>query len=194
MEHDGLDAPFATDFQRNAPRSNKRAVKRVIVVLLIFLLVGAIGIGATKFMPQEKKVTPTFTPTPTIVFPTDVPTETPVPEKTPAPTPTTAVNSLDKASGLDRSDITVAIQNGSGAVGAASKASDVLKGFGYHVTSLENAENFNFEKTVLQVKTTKATYLPLLRKDLSTVYAIGSSSATLSASASADALVIVGKE
>lgn len=194
MEHDGLDAPFATDFQRNAPRSNKRGVKRVIVILLIFLLVGAIGVGATKFMPQEDKVEPTEAPTPTVTFPTDVPTETPEPEKTPVPTPTTAVISLDKASGLDRANLTVMIQNGSGAVGAASKASDVLKGFGYHVTSLGNAENFDFDKTVIQVKSTEATYLPLLRKDLSTVYVIGSSSATLSASASADAVVIVGKE
>lgn len=194
MEHDGLDAPFATDFQRNAPRSGKRAVKRVIIVLLIFLFVGAIGIGATKFMPQEEKTKPTSMPTPTVAFPTDVPTETPEPEKSPVPTPTTAVSSLDKASGLDRANLTVMVQNGSGVTGAASKASDALKGFGYHVTSIGNAENSDFDKTVIQVKSTKASYVPLLKKDLSTVYAIGSASATLSASASADAVVIVGKE
>lgn len=194
MEQDGLEAPFASTYTPTPMRSRKRNIKRVVIVLLIFLLVGAIGIGATKFMPAEKEKTSEMQPTPTLadVFPSDTPT--PELSPTPAPTKKAEVNPVDKATGLDRSALSIAIQNGNGTVGVASKASDVLTGFGYHVTSLGNAPHFNYEKTEIQVKSSKAQYLPLLKKDLSGIYAIGSTSATLSASSSEDAVVIIGKE
>lgn len=196
MEQDGLEAPFASPTYSPAPsRSRGKNMKRVVIVIIIFILVGAIGIAATKFISTKKKtvVVPKITPTPTDVFPSDTPTPELSPSVKPSPTSAT-VNPVDKATGLDRSTLTVIIQNGNGTVGVASKASDVLKGFGYHVTSLENAPNFNYEQTEIQVKNAKAKYLPLLKKDLSATYSIGSSSATLSASSSADAVVIIGKE
>ena len=170
-------------------------MKRVVIVLLIFILVGAVGIAATKFMPAEKETPAEVQTTPTPVD--DFPTDTPEPELSPSPTPSPkveAVNPVDKTTGLDRSELTVAIQNGNGTVGVASKASDILKRFGYHVTSLGNAANFEYEKTEIQVKSSKAKYLPLLKKDLSGTYSIGSTSATLSASSPDDAVVIIGKE
>lgn len=195
MEQDGLEAPFASPTYSPQPsRSRGKNMKRVIIVIIIFILVGAIGIGATRFIPAEKKAPVVkITPTPTDVFPTDTPTPEVSPSVKPSPASATA-NPVDKATGLDRSSLTVIVQNGSGAVGVASKASDVLKGFGYHVTSLENASNFEFQQTEILVKSAKAKYLPLLKKDLSGTYSIGSTSATLSASSSADAVVIIGKE
>lgn len=196
MEQDGLEAPFASPTYSPAPsRSRGRNMKRVLLVVVIFILVGAIGIGATKFIPAEKEKAPVvkITPTPTDVFPTDTPTPEVSPSVKPSATPAVA-NPVDKATGLDRSNLTVIIQNGNGTVGVASKASDILKGFGYHVTSLENAPNFDYEQTQILVKSGSAKYLPLLKKDLSGTYSIGSTSASLSASSSADAVVIIGKE
>src|SRR3990167_9003906 len=83
-------------------------------------------------------------------------------------------------------------QNGSGEAGVAGKAAGILKDLGY-LASTGNADNFNYSNVTIQVKSTKSDYLALLKKDLSASYTIGSSSSDLSATSSADALVIIGK-
>lgn len=95
---------------------------------------------------------------------------------------------------FDKSDLSVIIQNGSGEIGAASKVSEVIKEFGYHVIAVENADKFSYDDITLLVQEKYQKYLSLLKKDLETVYTISSFSATLDASASADAIVIVGRQ
>jgi hypothetical protein len=68
-----------------------------------------------------------------------------------------------------------------------------LEDLGYVVSKTGNANNYDYSKTVIEVKATRKSYLPLLQKDLSAKYSIGSTSATMTDS-SADAIVIVGKE
>lgn len=178
--------------------------KRFFIFLIVLLILGGGVFGATRFLgseTQEKEEEET-TPTPTaFIFPTDTPAPTlsptpavsPTPSKSPSPTPKPTLNPVDKATGLDRSDLSVEVQNGSGQVGAATKASETLRVFGYNVVKTGNADSFDYENTTILVKSDKNSYLPLLKSDLSATYTIGSSSATLSASSSADALVIVGK-
>lgn len=190
-----------TAFQNQAPSfrtSPSRGSKRPLFIILLIIILAVAIFFAFRIISSkgQKQVKTEITPTPTeYQFPTDTPTPSgsPTPENSPTPTAKPTTDPVDKATGLDRSDLSVEVQNGSGVVGAASKVSDSIKGFGYHVTSIGNADNYNYENVVISVKSDFSKYLSLLKSDLSKQYTIGSTSADLSASASADALVIIGK-
>lgn len=200
MQDIAFEKPAFTTHQYEPPAniSPKKGGSKLILFLILILLIAGVIYGGMKFLGSSNKAeTPSPTPTPTEnLLPTDTPTpevsEKPAVSNTPTPKPT--VNPVDKTTGLDRSDLSVEVQNGSGLPGAASKMSDFLKGFGYHVVSVGNADNTNYEKVSVLITEGKKSYLSLLTKDLSSSYSVGSSSADLSASASADARVIVGKE
>ena len=100
---------------------------------------------------------------------------------------------IDKTTGLDRSKLSVTIQNGSGEAGVAGKGSDFLKTFGYNVTATGNADNFDFENVTIKIKSTKSTYLSLLKNDLEEEYTVDASTSDLESGFSSDALVIIGK-
>jgi hypothetical protein len=87
----------------------------------------------------------------------------------------------------------VLIENGSGRVGVANKAAQILKTFGYTVTGTKNADAYDYLDVTISIKAGKAAYLPLLKQDLSSTYTIADTRTTLDASFSSDVLVIVGK-
>ncbi|MDO8621528.1 MAG: LytR C-terminal domain-containing protein [Candidatus Levybacteria bacterium] len=192
MEEASFQTPPPSDnfYTPSAPPAKSRNFGRLIVVVLIL---GILIFGAYRLIGSRKTANiPAVVPTPTeFQFPTDTPT--PQVSITPGVTTAPSVNPIDSSTGLDRSTLTVEVQNGSGVVGAASKASDALKSFGYHITAMGNADNFNYENATVQVKSSKSKYLPLLKKDLGFSYTVASASSDLSDSSSADALVIIGK-
>ncbi len=102
------------------------------------------------------------------------------------------VSTIDK-SGLDRTKLSVTVQNGSGTEGAARKAADILKEFGYNVASTGNADNYNYQGVTVKVKKDKANFVDLLKKDLSKDYTVATTSSDLSSSSPTDALIIIGK-
>lgn len=171
-----------------------------IVVLAFLVIIAAVATGGkgeeenitpTPIITEE--ITPTEEPTPTPEEETPTPSATVKPTTKPTATPTKSTTStIDTASGLDRASLTIMVQNGGGVPGAASKAKTTLEGLGYTVSGTGNADNFEYENTVIQVKSTKKAYLDLLKKDLAKSYTIGTTSATLT-SGSADAIIIVGK-
>ncbi len=188
--------PLPTYPARNQKKS-RRLVKIIAIIVAIALLVflGKKLFGGSK--KEETKLPPTPTPT-EFQFPTDTPqpsvSVSPTEGATPSPTAKASANSVDSKTGLDRASVSVEVLNGSGAVGAASKASDTLKALGYNVTSSGNADNFDFAQTEIHVKSTKSKFLSLVKSDLSNSYTIGIAAADLDSSASADIQVIVGKE
>ncbi|MDP2638117.1 MAG: LytR C-terminal domain-containing protein [Candidatus Levybacteria bacterium] len=99
---------------------------------------------------------------------------------------------VDK-SGLDRSKLSITVQNGSGIEGAAGKAAKILKDAGYNVASTGNADNYNYEGVTIKVKNSESDFINLLKKDLSKDYAIKSSSSDLPSSSPTDTLIIIGK-
>lgn len=101
------------------------------------------------------------------------------------------VSPVDK-SGLDRSKLSVIVQNGSGIEGTAGKAADVLKELGYN-TSTGNAGNYNYKGLTIKIKKTKSDFLDLLKNDLSKNYTITTTSSDLSSDSPTDALIIIGK-
>lgn len=190
-------------FQKSAPDSfqmqpQERGSKRFALLVLVVIILGVVVFFGVRFIGSRAKKEVTPTPTPTLVqsVPIDTPTPTevsPTPKSSPSPTPKPTVNPVDPASGLDRSSLSVEVKNGGGVVGAAGKVSDFLKNLGYKVVSVGNADNFDYQSIVIEVKSAESSFLSLLKKDLSASYTIGSTSADLSATSSADALVIVGK-
>jgi hypothetical protein len=102
------------------------------------------------------------------------------------------VSPIDK-SGLDRSKLSIMVENGSGIEGTAGKAANILKDLGYSTISTGNADNYNYQGATIKVKKEKSDFLNLLKTDLSKTYTITASSSDLSSTSSTDAIVIIGK-
>ena len=196
MEDSSFQPPVS-QFNYQSPQPASKSRKFLKLIIFAIILIGLIwGVQKLFFGGSQESKPVAITPTPTeYQFPTDTPAPSPTIEaEKPTATPTTkAVNPVDAATGLDRSTLSVEVQNGSGEVGAASKGSDILKGFGYKVIATANADNFDYQNTTIKVKSTKTNFLALLKKDLGFSYTISSSSADLASSSTADALVIIGK-
>lgn len=178
--------------------SQKRPVNKRFVYLILTILVLLVAFFSYRIFGAKEKGTISqnpaiITPSPTEVFPTETPTPTLAPNITVTPTPAPTLNPVDKTTGLNRSKLSVIVQNGSGEAGVAGKAESVLKNLGYDVVSTGNADNFNYVNAVIQVKPANSEYLGLLKTDLGLSYTIGSNSADLPDSFSSDALVIIGK-
>lgn len=198
MEDSSFQSPVS-QFSYQTPQVPGKSRKFLKLIIFAIVLVGLIwGIQKLFFGGSQESKPVAISPTPTeYQFPTDTPAPSVGPTDEPAKstaTPTTkAVNPVDGATGLDRSTLSIEVQNGSGEAGAASKGSDVLKSFGYKVIATGNADNFDYVNTTIQVKSTKVNFLSLLKKDLGFSYTVGSTSADLVSSSTADALVIIGK-
>lgn len=200
-------SPFGTKSTSSSSSSSKGPGgrgKKLIFLVIILILLGAVAFGAMQFLGGQSSEAPEPTPTISEEFslPTDTPTPTEDEEETPTPTtksatptPTKAAatgSSVDKTTGLDRADLTILVQNGSGEAGVAKVMADKLTGLGYVVSGTSNADNFDYAQTVIKVKAASKDFLALLRKDLGTDYTIGS--ATSDYTGEGDAVVIIGKE
>ena len=204
MEEEQKEEVFQTptQFESRLDRSNSSASgpKKYLVIVAALVVVALLIFGVWKFLGKSKSSTSDVTPTPTeSLLPSDTPTPTevtgtPSPTETNTPTPKPTVNPIDKASGLDRSKLSIHVENGSGVAGAAKKASDFLSGLGYNVVQVGNADNTNYTQTVIQISSGSSSYLSLLTKDLSANYTLGSTSDSPPASESANAVVIIGTQ
>jgi len=195
MEEAPLEAIPALGPQKR--QVNKRFVYLVLAILVLLVAFFSYRIFGTKekgTIPQNPAV---ITPVPTEILTSPTASEeqakTLSPTLTTTPTPIPTLNPVDTASGLDRSELSVTVQNGSGEAGVAGKGAATLKHLGYNVAGTGNADNFDYTNVVVQVKSAESDYLGLLKNDLGLSYTIGSNSADLPDSFSTDALVIIGK-
>ncbi|MBI4084601.1 MAG: LytR C-terminal domain-containing protein [Candidatus Levybacteria bacterium] len=171
---------------------------RMIVFVLLFLAILGITIylGSSFLGSKEKKEETTPTPFPTSTpLPTDTPTPSvsPTGEKKETPTPTKRPAKPTSASDLDRSSLSISVQNGSGAKGVAAEMATFLKDLGYSIAATGNADTFDYANVTIKVKSGQTKYLQQLKKDLADSYTVDSATSDLSASESADAVVIIGK-
>lgn len=196
---EGLNFEQTPSAPMTSPR--RRNPKRFFYLLATVAVIGLLLFGSFKILGSNNEPeVAVITPPPTEFIteaPTETETPTPTEEKTPIPTktPTPAVkaNPVDSATGLDRSTLSIAVQNGSGVSGAAATARDFLNGLGYNVISTGNAATTDFQNVTIQVKSVKTSFMALLKKDLSAKYTVGVASSDLDATSSADALVVIGK-
>lgn len=113
-------------------------------------------------------------------------TSTPTPMSQPTATPTPLPP--------DRSKVKVQVLNGAGVAGAAGKMKSLLEEKGYVVMGTGNADNYDYEETVIQVKEEVKNIVDLLKTDLGEIYKVASEVASLASSEKVDIVVIVGKE
>lgn len=161
-------------------------------ILIVLVLLGSIFAGS-QYLRSRNEAIPTPTPLPTAAptsepTPTIEPTSTPKQSPTKKPTPTkTATSSATTSKGL-----TVRVLNGSGKTGAAAGLIEYLEGLGYGSGGVGNTDDS--DKTTINIKKEKESLLATLKADVGAKYAVGSTDATLSATLSYDALVIIGKQ
>lgn len=148
----------------------------VILALIIVLLVGLYMLGANRKAKIEKSPVGTKT---TALSPSMAPSITASPSATPEP--------------LKRSDLTIAVLNGSGTAGAAAGISSHLKGLGYNVQRVGNADVFTYQDITVKISSSKKQFTQQLKTDI-----VGSAPNTTvtvedAATGTVDAEVIVGK-
>lgn len=173
------DGPFPTFPAYN--RQSSRKARAFLFVAVFVILIGVLIVAGNFFLStqetgetgQRMAATPTSQP--------------PTPEATAAATPTPTPQEE-----LDKSALIIQVLNGSGTSGAASDVADLLRGAGYTVSSTGNAETFEYEQTVVQIKESQEQYADALITDLSTEYDVSSEVETLAENARFDAIVIVG--
>ncbi len=117
---------------------------------------------------------------PIVLAPTNAPKESPEPSKAPTPA-------------FKKEDVKIKILNGSGTVGKASDVKDILKKAGYVDMLTGNADNFEYAKTEVQIKKSKAAIFEVLKKDLSENVKL-TKSTVLDDKEASDVIIIVGTD
>src|SRR3989338_8184393 len=142
------DSAFPTPAITKPPKNRKRFVYLLVTIVIIIIIFFA---GSSFLGSKNNKESSEITPTPTeFQIPTDTPEKPTLTSKpTSSPTPKPTSNPVDKTSGLDRSKLSVEVQNGSGQAGVAGKASGILKDLGYNITSTGNADNFDYSNVTI---------------------------------------------
>src|ERR1035437_8078367 len=112
MEETSFEAiPTFTPQRRQGSKKPAYLILIIVLIILLFLVFR----GITSYKGQSSKPLPT----PTLIVTAATPTAAPTPTINPLITPT--ISPVDKDSGLDRSQLSVTVQNGSGTAGVAGK-------------------------------------------------------------------------
>lgn len=95
---------------------------------------------------------------------------------------------------IENDAYTIELLNGSGIAGEAGRAQELLEGEEFKVDSTGNAENYDFEETVIQAGSdVEEAWIDVLRETLGKNYTVKSGVTKLdSADSTADVVVIVG--
>lgn len=161
-------------------RNLDRRIPRIKPFILPFLISLAITISAVftfqNFKLQEfskikiKEVAKTSTPTPTI---SSTPTPTPAPQ-------------------IKKDELKIKVLNGSGIRGQASKLSSYLKEKGYKDIVTGNADEFDYETTIVKVK--KDSYKNIILKDLKDLTENPKIESLAEEDSPEDIVIIIGKD
>lgn len=116
------------------------------------------------------------------LFAKTTPTPTPIPILKPSPSPA-----------VEKEEIKIKILNGSGTRGKASEVSDILKEKGYQEILTDNADNFDYETSELQVKKSMSQVKSPFKQDLKE-YVTSFKESTLNEDEAADIVIIIGSD
>jgi hypothetical protein len=144
----------------------------IIIGALVFAFFRGIGPFAQFRLGSEEEASPT---------PVEFVQESPTPE-------------ASTAAEIDKSQAKIRVLNGTGKAGTASSVKDLLEGKGYKVAEIGNADNFDFEQTIVRFKESFKNFQEVLFSDLSDKYSVKVSSDDLTATDSADIEVIIGSK
>ncbi len=142
----------------------------IISFLIIFSILGLKNIKKFSFINQRS---PQPTPAPrVIVLPTATPTSVPF---------------------VDRKTLKIKVLNGGGSKGKAGEVRDILLNKGWEEILTGNADNFEYDKTEIQITDEKKDAFLTLKKDLDEFVTI-EKAVVLDSSSSADVILIIGKD
>ncbi len=162
-----------------------------LIILVVAILAGLYVLGSTKqSLPLQPALIARATTTP---LPTSSVSAVLKTDLTGVLTPTLGSLKVDAGTNPDRSKLAVVVLNGSGIAGAAREVSDYLKGMGYKIIKVDNADAFTYSNLTVLVKKSKSNYAGLLKKDLQANPVFASVSASVSDDIESEAEVIVGK-
>lgn len=100
---------------------------------------------------------------------------------------------IDVATGIDRTQLTIAILDGADNFSSVNELTEVLHQFGYRVSVRGKADTSTYSHVTLAIKESKSDYLYLLKKDLQlSQYTVGTASATLPEQAPTDVVLTIG--
>lgn len=169
------ETPVESFSFRDGDRTEKKINKKLILVLVVFLLgiaAGGFFVYKKGFLSFNKTASPKTTVSENESLITPTPTELPI----------------------DLSKYTIGVLNGSETKGAARKLKDTLSQEGFNVLSAGNATNSSFVKTVISTKKeVDKEYLKKLEDFLSESHAL-STNQDLKSSAKTDVVIIIGTE
>lgn len=139
------DGPDSIGVEPPVEEKPKRNIKLILlVVVVVAVVVAALGGGIYVYTTGTKKSENSGTEDKMATSEASTPTPTPI-ESGPTQTPTQAPK-------RELTNYKLQVLNGSGLIGAASKAKDLLEKNGFKVEEVANASSYDFEKTVIQVK------------------------------------------
>lgn len=151
------------------PVVEKKNISLVVVgsslIVTAIILGGLVFYGVNKFDTKSTPATnelakvPTTTETPAVLAETSQTTQS-----SPASTQT-------PVSTLNKKDISIRIENGSGVTGAAAKSRDLLVGKGFNAGEIATA-TINRDTTLLKIKTSKVAYKDLFIDAFKGVYTV----------------------
>ena len=96
---------------------------------------------------------------------------------------------------ITRENFKIKILNGSGIAGKAGEVAEILEELGYEIVETGNADSFDYEETVIQVKEEKEELFSDLTNDLKNDYTVSSEENLLAEEKEGiDAVVIVGMD
>lgn len=179
-------------------RGGKSRKKLFAIIGGIAIVILVLIVGSMVFSGGNEKEEEDIFATPASQAPTDTPTPTPSPtpeevkEEKAVEEKSTTKNEESTEAELARAKYSILIQNGSGTAGAAGRLADILGDLGYKIAGTENADNFEYLETEINVSSENAALLKLLEGDLKDEYVIGNTSTTYDGDA--DAVVIIGAE
>lgn len=93
---------------------------------------------------------------------------------------------------LQKSDLVIAVENGSGKAGLAAKASEAFKKIGYTNIEAKNADAFTYKDITVKIKESKKAYRQQLVKDLKDQFNANAKQEELDEKNNFDAIIIFG--
>jgi len=171
-------------------KSSRKFIKLIILILLVILL-ATVAYFFLNRSPGSEKISNQEVPQATSESKSASPSAQ-LP-KTPIATETAKKKEAEEKPTLKRTDLKIRILNGNGVRGLATEAKKIIEELGYTVASVGNADNYDFQKTVLQLKASKSSYKDLLTNDLKSHYTV-IVGVNVSENESFDALITLGAE
>lgn len=151
------------------------------LVLGIILIIGLV-VGGLLWVNKKKNQEPEII----INQEESAPTETPVPTATSEP--------AEPLTEEEKTEMSVQILNGTGIPGRATIARARLESAGWGEVEVDNADDYDYVESEIQVKSGSGGIFTSLKEDLEEYYQVASGSFELSANSEYDAIVILGED